>query len=270
MTPMIRKPAVAHQFYPGDPKSLQDALAALIPAVAEKKKALAVIAPHAGYVYSGAVAGETFAAVRIPKDILVMGPNHHGYGAPAALMREGSWRTPLGPVPLNGELADLLLAESENVEEDELAHRLEHSLEVQIPFLQYLRPDITLTPLVLSRLSFAACREIGLALARAITRYDREVLLVASSDMSHYESRQSATARDRLALQHILALDPEGLYRTVDEKRISMCGVIPATVALIAALELGAGRAELVRYTDSGETSGDIGQVVGYAGCVIA
>ena len=267
---MIREPAVAHQFYPGDPSSLQAALAALIPTIAEKKKALAVIAPHAGYVYSGAVAGETFAAVRIPRDILVMGPNHHGYGAPAALMRKGSWQMPLGPVPLNGELADLLLAESESVEEDELAHRLEHSLEVQIPFLQYLRPDITLTPLVLSRLPYAACREIGLALARAIRRYDREVLMVASSDMSHYESRQSATAKDRLALEQVLALNPEGLYRTVGEKRISMCGVIPATVALIAALELGAGRAELVRYTDSGETSGDLGQVVGYAGCLIA
>jgi len=268
---MVREPAVAHQFYPGDPNILQETLAGLIPAgPAKKQQALAVVAPHAGYVYSGAVAGETFAAVQIPRDIMVMGPNHHGYGAPLAMIREGSWNMPLGRVEINQELAGLLLAEAEAFTADSLAHQLEHSLEVQVPFLQYLRPDMTLTPLVISHLSLAACRETGLAIAGAIRRYHRPVLMVASSDMTHYESRQSATAKDNLAMQHILALDPEGLYRTVHERKISMCGVIPVTVALIAALELGATRAELVRYTDSGETSGDLSQVVGYAGFVIA
>lgn len=267
---MIREPAVAHQFYPGDPLTLRKTLASLIPGSGAQEQALAVVAPHAGYVYSGAVAGETFAAVHIPQDLVVMGPNHHGYGAPASVMQEGSWDMPLGQVTINQELAGLLLEESETIVADPLAHQLEHSLEVQVPFLQYLRPDLTLTPLVLSHLSFAVCREIGEALARAITRYNRPVLMVASSDMTHYESRQSATAKDSLAMRHILDLDPVGLYRTVHEKKISMCGVIPTTIALVAALKLGALRAELVRYADSGETSGDQERVVGYAGLVIA
>jgi hypothetical protein len=267
---MKRAPAVAHQFYPGDPTALKRALDSLIPATTAKQKALAVVSPHAGYIYSGAIAGETFAAVEIPQDIVVLGPNHHGYGAAVALMEKGAWNMPLGEVPINTVLAQSLLARTELIEADPLSHRFEHSLEVQVPFLQYFRPDMTLTPMVISHLSFEACRIVGEALADAIEQYGKSVLIVASSDMTHYESRESATAKDSLAMQQIKALDPEGLYKTVLGNRITMCGIMPTTIALIAALRLGATQARLVRYTDSGEASGDTSQVVGYAGFVIS
>lgn len=267
---MRREPAVAHQFYPGDPATLKHTLDRLIPADTTKQKGLAVVSPHAGYIYSGGVAGETFAAVEIPQDIVVMGPNHHGYGAPVALMDKGAWSMPLGEVPINTILAHSLLAQTNLIEADTLAHRFEHSLEVQVPFLQYFRPDMTLTPMVISHLSFKSCQAVGEALAAAIEQYGKPVLIVASSDMTHYESRESATAKDSLAIQQIKALDPEGLYNTVLGNKITMCGIMPTTIALIAALRLGATQARLVRYTDSGEASGDTNQVVGYAGFVIS
>ncbi len=267
---MRREPAVAHQFYPGDPLTLRHTLDKLIPATASKQKALAVVSPHAGYIYSGSVAGETFAAVDIPQDIVVLGPNHHGYGAPVAIMQAGAWSLPLGEVPINTVLAHTILAQTNLISTDSMAHRFEHSLEVQVPFLQYLRPDMTLTPIVISHLSFKACTEIGEALAAAIKQYGKPVLIVASSDMTHYESRESATKKDALALQRIQALDPEGLYHTVLGQKITMCGIMPTTIALIAALHLGATQARLIRYTDSGEASGDTNQVVGYAGLVIS
>ena len=267
---MKREPAVAHQFYPGDPATLRHALDGLIPAATAKQKALAVISPHAGYIYSGSVAGETFAAVDIPQDILIMGPNHHGYGAPVALMDKGAWSMPLGEVPINPTLAHGLLAQTDLIEADTLAHRFEHSLEVQVPFLQYFRPDMTLTPMVISHLSYKNCQAVGEALAVAIKQYGKPVLIVASSDMTHYESREAATAKDSLAMQQLEDLNPEGLYHTVLGNKISMCGIMPATIALIAALRLGATQARLIRYTDSGEASGDTNQVVGYAGFVIS
>ncbi|MBU4230513.1 MAG: AmmeMemoRadiSam system protein B [Desulfurivibrionaceae bacterium] len=267
---MKREPAVAHQFYPGDPATLRSTLDSLIPSGTAKEKALAVVSPHAGYIYSGSVAGETFAAVEIPQDIVLMGPNHHGYGAPVALMHTGAWRMPLGEVQINTVLAQTLLAQTDLIQPDTLAHRFEHSLEVQVPFLQYFRPDMTLTPMVISHLSFTACQAVGEALAGAIRQYNKPVLIVASSDMTHYESRESATAKDSLAIHRLEALDPEGLYNTVLRKGITMCGIMPATIALVAALRLGATQARLVRYTDSGEASGDTSQVVGYAGLVIS
>ncbi|MDG4476937.1 AmmeMemoRadiSam system protein B [Thiovibrio frasassiensis] len=267
---MKREPAVAYQFYPGDPATLKETLDRLIPAATAKQKALAVVSPHAGYIYSGSVAGETFAAVEIPRDILVMGPNHHGYGASVALMEKGAWDMPLGEVAINTVLARHLLAQTEIIETDTLAHRFEHSLEVQVPFLQYFRPDLTLTPLVISHLSFKSCQIVGEAIAAAIEQYGKPVLIVASSDMTHYESRESATTKDALALKQLMAMDPQALYNTVLGKKISMCGIMPATIALIAALRLGASQARLIRYTDSGEASGDINQVVGYAGVVIS
>jgi hypothetical protein len=266
---MKRSPVVADQFYPGDPRSLRATLAELIPKSSEPKSAaLAVIAPHAGYIYSGRVAGQTFAAVNIPEDVIILGPNHHGHGAPIALMHEGEWDMPLGRVPINRHLAALL--SDPVIHQDDLAHRFEHSLEVQVPFLQALQKNLAIVPLVIAHVPYAHCQAAGKAIAKAIKEYDRPVLLVASTDMTHYESRQSAARKDRLALDHITNLDPQGLYDTVIGQRISMCGIMPTTIVLIAAMELGATRVELIRYTDSGETSGDTEHVVGYAGLVVS
>ncbi len=266
---MERLPAVAGQFYPDDPSALQRELARCVPSVSAPRRAVAVISPHAGYVYSGQVAGETLAAVQVPDTVVVIGPNHHGRGAPVALMASGGWRLPLGVAPIEERLARLLLAHAPFIADDAEAHRFEHSLEVQVPFLQYRNPQVRIVPLVLGRLSLDACERLGEAVAEAIRAYGDDVLIVASSDMSHYEPRATATAKDRLALDRILALDPAGLLQTVAAHRITMCGVVPATVTLIAARRLGATAAELVRYSDSGEVSGDTLQVVGYAGVLI-
>ena len=171
---------------------------------------------------------------------------------------------------MNRQLAADILQGSASIVEDEEAHLLEHSLEVQVPLLQQVQPGLRIVPLVVSQISFSQCRKVAQELATAIRKYEQPVLMVASTDMSHYESRQQAAQKDKLAIERILALDPQGLYATVIGQRITMCGVIPTTIALLAALELGATRVELVRYTDSGEASGDTRQVVGYAGLIIS
>lgn len=266
---MIRYPAVAQRFYPADPQELTHLLDSLIPAGTTARPAQAVVMPHAGYIYSGAVAGETIAAVEVPETVIVLGPNHHGLGAPAALTSGGHWAMPLGQVAINRELAALILAHCPEVENDPPAHRDEHSLEVLVPFLQYRQPRLTIVPLCLSHLDLAQCLRLGQGLAAAVREFTGPVLLAASSDMTHYQSRAKAGAQDRLAIERVLALDPAGLYQTVADHRISMCGVIPTVIALVAALSNGADQARLVRYTDSGAVSGDTEQVVGYAGFII-
>jgi len=264
-----RRPAVAGAFYPGEREKLREMLNEMIDRGAAKSKALGVISPHAGYIYSGRAAGIIFSRVEIPEDVLVLGPNHRGAGAEVAIESEGVWLTPLGEVKLNSELAGMIASGAGLVAEDENAHRHEHSLEVQVPFLQYLRPDFKLVPICISRLSYPECEELGKAIAAAIRQWAKPVLIVASSDMSHYLSAELAKNKDKLALDKVLELDPKGLYNTVLEKDISMCGFIPAAVMLVAAKELGARSAEMVDYRNSGEVSGDFSEVVAYAAVVV-
>lgn len=267
----MRTPVVADRFYPGKVSELQDTLRQLIPAVNEEKKkdAIAIISPHAGYVYSGGVAGETIGQVRVPDTVVILGPNHHGLGDPLALGTE-DWRMVMGDVAIDRELAGQILERSEVITEDQVAHTGEHSLEVQVPFLQYCNRAVKIVPLVVSHVSYAVCVQAANDLAWAIRNHPRPVMLLASTDMTHYESRRDASQKDHLALDCIKALDPRRLYETVLGNHISMCGIIPTTITLLAAITLGAREAQLVRYTDSGEASGDTSQVVGYAGLVVA
>jgi len=266
---MVRTPAVSGQFYPGKPSELRSLLNQLIPAC-ERKKAIGLISPHAGYVYSGAIAGETFAGVDIPSRIVILGPNHHGYGHDAAIYPEGEWVTPIGRTPVDEELADEILASCRDFTRDETAHRFEHSLEVQLPFIQVLAPDASIVPICIGRASLPQLLAMGTALGDVLSRHPGEVLMVASSDMTHYESGDSARRKDMKALEKILALDPAGLYKTVAEGRITMCGVMPSTIMLQAARIMGAQSGRLVRYGNSGDVTGDQAQVVGYAGVVIS
>lgn len=269
---MPRNPAVAGQFYPATPDTLAAMVNELMPELdpAQRKAALAVIVPHAGYIYSGGVAGQTFAQIEIPEAVIILGPNHHGRGAPLALMRDTGWAMPMGRVAMNQVLAELILKWAPAVVADEEAHRFEHSLEVQLPFLQARQPALQIAPIVVSHLTFAECQATGQGLAQAIKEFGRPVLLVASTDMTHYEARRAATVKDHLALARITALDPRGLYETVMGRNITMCGIMPTTIVLAAALASGATKAELVSYTDSGAASGDLEQVVGYAGLIVS
>lgn len=262
---MVRQPAVAGQFYPGTKTQLLSELAHLIPKGFSPQKRLGVISPHAGYIYSGSTAGQLLADIEIPATVIILGPNHHGVGALAALSPEDGWQTPLGIVPIEKRLAGLIRQQVPAVQEDSVAHLHEHSLEVQVPFLQYLRPDVSIVPLCLAFGDYNGCEIIGSGLAAAIRAFDEEVLILASSDMTHYESAEMAKQKDSLALERALALDPKGLVEVCRSNRITMCGVIPAATMLVAAKALGAARAELVTYTTSGEVTGDYRQVVAYA-----
>jgi len=269
---MIRQPAVANQFYPGRDEDLKKDISGRIkPSTGEQKKekALALVSPHAGYMYSGNVAGAVYAAADITKEVIVMGPNHHGLGAPFAVMTQGAWRMPWGDMSINEKLANLLIEESRWLRADEQAHIQEHSVEVQLPLIHYIKPDVEFVPIVLGRADFRTCEEIGTAIARAIRKFAKPVVIIASTDMTHYESQESAQQKDQLAIERVRALDPAGLLEIVDENNISMCGVIPTTITLIAAKELGATTANLISYATSGDVSGDYSFVVGYAGFII-
>ncbi|HAM32013.1 MAG: AmmeMemoRadiSam system protein B [Deltaproteobacteria bacterium RBG_16_66_15] len=263
---MKRMPAVAGQFYPGTASGLSRALLTLTREVKERVAAIGVVSPHAGYVYSGAVAGEVFSSIHVPERSILFCPNHTGAGEDAAVMSHGTWLMPWGEVPIDEELAAKLENACPLLREDPSAHAREHSIEVQIPFLHRFRPDIRFVPVALGRLSLEECRELGESVADAVSGDAERPLLVASSDMSHYVPDAVARKKDRMAIDRMLALDPEGLYRTVRTERISMCGVLPATVVLYAALRLGATSARLIRYATSGDVSREFDQVVGYAG----
>jgi AmmeMemoRadiSam system protein B len=224
--------------------------------------------PHAGYIYSGAVAGAVYSRISPPDSYVVLGPNHTGLGAAASLMARGGWETPFGTMRIDADLAAAVLNESALIEEDSAAHLREHAIEVQLPFLQVLG-DSSFVPITLMGIDYGSCERVAGAVASAVEKSGKRILIVASSDMTHFESSTSAGTKDRLALDQIEALDPRGLYDVVVERNISMCGFIPATIMLIAAKSLGATRATLIEYRNSGDVSGDYDQVVGYAGVIV-
>jgi len=238
-----------------------------------ERPALLALVPHAGYIYSGRIAGAIFARIDVPEHVLVLCPNHTGLGSARALWCRGAWRTPLGDVEIAQDLTECLMRHAP-LDDDQLAHVHEHAIEVELPFLQQraaqLRiAQLRIAPLCLQRLELDECLELGEALARGIEAFGQRVLIVCSSDMSHYIRADLAAELDRLALDQVEALNASGLYRTVIERRISMCGFIPTTVGLAAARSLGAKRAQVLEYGNSGETSGDFGRVVGYAGALV-
>jgi hypothetical protein len=266
----IRDPAVAGQFFPGTAPELEKAVTGYLTTATEPEKAIGTVMPHAGYIYSGAVAGETAASIKVPGTVIILGPNHTGLGPAVSVFPGGSWHMPFGNVPVNEGLADQILERCELANPDQLAHLREHSIEVQLPFLRYARgEDFDTVPITVSRLGKDECRIVGKALADVISSSSEEILLVASSDMTHYETHQSAKAKDSEAIAKILDLDPDGLMDIVASRHISMCGIFPTTIMLYAAMALGATGARLVRYATSGEVSGDYEKVVGYAGIIV-
>ena len=266
---MIRHPVVAGQFYPASASQLKAMIKTLVDEEVEKREVIGLVSPHAGYVYSGPVAGAVISRIKFKDTFIIIGPNHTGRGKPLSIMTEGVWQTPLGDIAIDSELGKRILTSSSHLQEDDAAHQYEHSLEVQLPFLQYFRPDIRIVPITLAYGSRAAYREIGREIARAVRELPREVVIMASSDMTHYESQESAQQKDQQAIDAILRLDEDELLRRVEELDISMCGYAPTVCLISAAKELGATAAELVRYQTSGDITGDYSSVVGYAGIII-
>ncbi len=271
---MIRDPAVAGQFYHYDPKNLNEQISECIDVNAKKEDVLGIVSPHAGYMYSGKVAGAIYSRINLPDTFVILGPNHTGLGARFSMMMDGEWRLPLGNVSVDSILAKEILINSKHLESDLMAHQSEHSIEVQIPFAQYFGKDFQIVPITMVHYApnddfLEICKDIGIAIARGIKNTHERVVIVASSDLTHYEPQDIANKNDKEALNAILELDEEKLFDRVGELRISMCGYGPVAAMLVACKELGAKDAELVKYMTSGDTTGDYGQVVGYGGVLV-
>jgi AmmeMemoRadiSam system protein B len=269
MAASVRHPAVAGRFYPRDSVALLKDVQSYLSPQAAAAPALGCVVPHAGYIYSGAVAGAVYAQVDIPQRCIVLCPNHTGKGRPLAIMSSGAWETPLGSAPIDSPLADALRKGFPFLTEDADAHRGEHAVEVELPFLQARRPDFTFVPIALGTQQFDILEKLGNAVADAVQAHAEKILIIASSDMNHYENDTVTRVKDHKAIERMLALDARGLFEVVMREEISMCGFGPTVVMLTAAKHLGATSAELIKYATSGDVSGDREMVVGYAGIVI-
>jgi AmmeMemoRadiSam system protein B len=274
MTSALRTPVVAGRFYPGRADELlRDVRQYTLPVESGRIAAIGCIAPHAGYIYSGGVAGAVYSRLEIPARCVILCPNHTGKGRPLAVMANTTWQTPLGEVAADADLGARLLGRFPALQEDSAAHRGEHAIEVQLPFLQALRPELKIVPIAVGTSDFDVLRGLGEALAEVIGALEEgrkeRVLIVASSDMNHYESDAVTRIKDQKAIERVLALDARGLWEVVLREDISMCGFGPTIVMLTAAKLLGATSATLVKYATSGEVSGDYESVVGYAGIIV-
>ncbi len=269
---MLRLPAVAGRFYPSDPKEITSLVREYSrpDPQHEATPVKACLVPHAGYVYSGHVAGAVFARIALPQKIIVLGVRHYPRGEPVAILSSGAWRTPLGDAPIDAALAEELGRECPLLREDSLAHSTEHSLEVQVPFLQVLAPGFSFVPVALGTVQFESLVDVGEALARVLKNAKQSALLLTTSDLNHYEDDATTRMKDRKAIDRLLALDARGLYDTCRNEEISMCGLGPAVAMLTALHALGVGKAELVKYATSADVSGDRSQVVGYAGMIFS
>jgi MEMO1 family protein len=265
----VRPPAVSGRFYSGRAEELRADVTRFLGAAPGGKRHIGVMAPHAGYVYSGPIAGKIFADTIVPRRVVVLAPNHTGRGARAAVWARGAFALPGDQVPIDEQLCERLLAAGVGFVEDHEAHRFEHALEVELPFLRARRPDAILTPVILGGLDGAECVALGRVLAEVVASLDEDVLVVASSDMSHYLPDEVTRKIDRRAIEPMLACDPARLYDVVQREDISMCGVLPATAMLSYARQRGATRGTLVAYGTSADAFGDKERVVGYAGVSI-
>lgn len=278
----IRKPAVAGAFYESNPEELSETIDSLflgplgpgrLPQAAPfvSRNIVGLVVPHAGYQYSGYAAAWGYYALAedgLPDTAIILGPNHHGRGAAAAIMSEGAWATPFGNIEIDSELAGKIISSSAYLSEDASAHALEHSLEVQAPFLQYIgEGKIRIVPITISALSKADSEELVQDLGNAISTAISETntVIIASSDLNHYQTQSITISKDQMAILEIEQMEAFGLLNTVSEQGITMCGVVPTAIAISAAKKLGAERAELLSHYTSGDILGDPTQVVGYA-----
>jgi len=266
---MLRLPAVAGQFYPGSPKDLAAVIESYTKPNGQRKvKARACLVPHAGYMYSGSVAGTVFARLELPKKIVVLGVRHYPRGEALAILSDGAWRTPLGDIPIDTPLAMALRNACPLLREDSVAHSREHSLEVELPFLQALAPGFSFVPIAVGTLQYEHLKETGEGIARVLEQAQEDIFIVTSSDMNHYEEDELTRRKDSKAIESMLKLDPAALYDTCRREEISMCGLGPAVTMLTAMNLLRVSKAELVRYATSGDVSGNRDEVVGYAGMI--
>lgn len=266
---VIRRPFVAGQFYEKKPALLVKEIQRYVTDDKNKVEAKAIVAPHAGYIFSGAVAGAVYSKILFPDTFIILSPNHTGLGSPVSVFSEGIWDIPLRNFEVDEDMAKDITHKSAFTKADFNAHLYEHSIEVHLPFIAYFSKTVKIVPITIMKLSLKECITLGKDIASVIVESGKRVTVVASSDMSHYVTDEVARHLDNSAIQEMLRLDEKGLYNVVSEKKISMCGVIPVTTAIVCAKELGAQSSTLVKYATSAEVSGDFKHVVGYAGLIM-
>ena len=268
---MIRKSAVSGRFYPANPDELRNVLDGFFEPIQPRSKVIGVVVPHAGYIYSGHVAGAVYSRIELPLRNIVLCPNHTGLGTPLSIMKSGSWQTPLGQMHIDEELCTELMKADPRLEADTAAHEFEHAIEVQLPFMQQMaRSSVRFVPITLGTSHLERLQALGHSVAKVVQAVAPDALIIASSDMNHYESDAITRVKDHKAIDQILALNPEGLHEVVRRENISMCGYGPTVAMLTAAKTLGASKAELVKYATSGDVSLDFDHVVGYAGIMVS
>ena len=267
----IRKPVFSGQFYPETAAEIKEQIQKFISADTAKENCIACMLPHAGYVYSGSTAAKTVSRVQVKETVIILGPNHTGYGADFSIMSKGAWLTPLGKLNIDTNLAQNIIQSCDFLEENEQAHISEHSIEVELPIFQYFRQDFRIVPIAILSHEETLLKRLGEAIAKAIisSKSENTVLIAASSDMTHYEPQISANKKDMQAIQAILKLDTNELTQKIRALRISMCGYAPVTAMLTAAKMLGAKKTELVQYETSAAATHDLSSVVGYAGIIV-
>jgi len=274
---MIRRAIVAGAFYEGERGRLEKQLKECFEGITreQNENVLGAVVPHAGYLYSGRVSGAVYSRITIPETFIIIGPNHYGLGKKFAVMKEGIWRTPIGDVKIDSILAKEILSNSKFLEEDCTAHSREHSIELQLPFLQYLSKDFQFVPIVTIGHETRICEDIGNSIAKSIQKINKEVMIIASSDLTLYEPEDIANRKDKEILSAIFELNGKELIRKAKELNLAPLGgqyghsFIPAAIMLIACKALGAKEVELVRYMTSGDVIKDYTTVVSYAGILV-
>lgn len=274
----IRRPVVAGAFYPSTPKKIKESLRNCflhslgpmkLPSEVRKKDSReikGVVLPHAGYMYSGPAAAHGYielATEKAPNTVLIISPNHTGYGTAVSIWGEGQWETPLGAISINEELAKEITENTRIASFDREAHLREHSIEVHLPFLQYIYENFQIVPITMGYQDPETCKQLAEAVFTAINGED--VLILASTDLSHQESYTTANMKDKLVIESIIEMDEEKLYSNVRSKNITMCGYGPVSVELNVTKKQGAKKAKLLKYYTSGDITGDTYSVVGYA-----
>jgi AmmeMemoRadiSam system protein B len=274
----VRRPTQAGAFYEGSAESLRRQIEGCflhefgpgkLPKVvkADARQVVGLVCPHAGYMFSGPVAANAYYRLVSggkPDVVVLFGPNHTGYGSALAVVNEGVWRTPLGDVEVDGEVANQIVREARIVDIDDSAHSFEHSIEVQLPFLQYLYgSDFKIVPICFLMQDLSSAKEVGQAVAKVLAK--KNAVVIASSDMTHYEPQENAVKKDRLALEAVEGMDEDRFHSIIESRNMSVCGYGPISALITAAKFLGAKEAKLLCYKTSGDMIGDYSSVVGYA-----
>jgi MEMO1 family protein len=277
---MIRKPAVAGLFYESDPTSLKERIEWCfkhslgpgdLPELGDQNLLKGVVAPHAGYIYSGPVAAHSYYKIvedGFPETFIILCPNHTGMGSGVSIMAEGEWITPLGSVEIDAEFSKELVLNSGIIDSDNVAHSQEHSCEVHIPFLQYFKKDFKIVPISMWMQDLETAQEIANSITEIISELGRKVVIIASSDFTHYQPQELASRNDHQVLESIVNMDEKQMYNRVNSLNVSMCGYGPVATTMIASKEMGALKGEILKYATSGDLTGDYSSVVGYGSAV--